>query len=297
MNTGILILTTLMFIGMDAPKEKADDDKFTKYIAASHKRSYITLTEGIGNIRPLYFEAHLAPTYMIHLKEEYKWAVELSPQMVIRMLREPSFPIRTPSYMPRITYYHNFHHEKSLNKQLIPYASLVHHSNGQNGDFYDENGDINTQDGNFATNYLEVGMFATRKKGNNIKNGNFVKTYAEYHFATDPNITDKYGIYRLNFEYQFIHLLNSNEKNSQGAKPRIRHSVQLGWIFGKMQNSSPDDFAKRFNFKYTASYHPRIAEDMSIFIQYYYGQDYYNIYYNNNISVLRFGLMTDLLKF
>lgn len=103
MNTGLFLIAAFMLIGMDFPEGTDDNDLFTNYIAASHKRSYITLTEGFGNLNPLYFEAHLAPTYLIHLKEEHRWAVELSPQMVIRMRREPSFPIKTPSYMPRIT--------------------------------------------------------------------------------------------------------------------------------------------------------------------------------------------------
>jgi len=290
MNTGMFLVMALMLVGLDMPKNTADGDPFPKYIAASHKRSYITLTEGFGNLNPLYFEAHLAPTYLIHLKEEYKWAIELSPQMVIRMQREPSFPIRTPSYMPRITYYHNFHKGKSLSNQLIPYASLAHHSNGQNGDFYDENGSINIQDGNFATNYLEVGVFATQLiRDNYIKNGNFLKAYAAYHFAKEPNLIGKYGDFRINLEYQFIHQLNQ--------KQRLRQSIHAGWIFGGMNDLSPVNFKERFTFQYTISYHPRMAEDMSVFVQYYYGQDYYNIYFNNNISVLRFGLMTDVLEF
>ncbi len=302
MNSGIFIITALMLIGMDIPEEANNNDWFTDYIAANHKRSYITLTEGLGNLNPLYFEAHLAPTYLIHLKEEHRWAVELSPQMVIRMRREPSFPIRTPSYMPRITYYHNFYRGESLSNQLIPYASLVHHSNGQNGDFYDENGNINTHDGNFATNYLEVGVFATQLKDNHFKNGNFLKAYAEYHFAKEPNLNGTYGDFRVNFEYQFIHQLNpfdveNGKTQSINKKHRIRQSIKAGWIFGEMNDASPVNFKERFTFQYTISYHPRIAEDMSVFVRYYYGQDYYNIYFNNNISVLRFGLMTDLLDF
>ncbi|MGM0532132.1 MAG: hypothetical protein ACQER7_12365 [Bacteroidota bacterium] len=89
----------------------------------------------------------------------------------------------------------------------------------------------------------------------------------------------------------------SDKKRLKSKKHRIRQTAQAGWIFGEMGGASHTNVKKRLNFKYTFSYHPRIAEDMSVFVQYYYGQDYYNIYFNRNISVLRFGLMTDQLKF
>ncbi|MCF8337433.1 MAG: hypothetical protein K9I74_05565 [Bacteroidales bacterium] len=64
-----------------------------------------------------------------------------------------------------------------------------------------------------------------------------------------------------------------------------------------LDNVDAINIKERLLFKYTVSYHPRIAEDMSFFIQYYYGQDYYNIFFDRNISVLRIGLMSDQLKF
>jgi hypothetical protein len=66
----------------------------------------------------------------------------------------------------------------------------------------------------------------------------------------------------------------------------------IGGDFPGIHNSG-----ENYSFRYTFSYHPKIAEDMSIFIQYYYGQDYYNIHFNENISILRTGLMTDQLEF
>src|SRR6056297_2513567 len=155
MNLGIFLITSMIIVGSDALSIQEDTLKrgnFTDYIETNHRRSYITLFDGLGNLDPLYFEAHLAPYYLIRLKEESKWAIELSPQMAIRMRRESSFPIRTPSYMPRVTYYHNFYEKFSMRNHVIPFVSVVHHSNGQKGDFYNEDGTINTHSGNFATN-------------------------------------------------------------------------------------------------------------------------------------------------
>lgn len=304
MNLGVFLILTTFFIGGDLIDihNSGEDNSFRKYIAANHKRSYITLTEGAGNLYPLYFESKIAPYYYIRLKDEYQWAIELSPQMIFRMQRKPSFPIRTPSYMPRITYYHNFYKRNHTSNHLIPFVSLVHHSNGQNDNFYNEDGSINTNSGNFATNYIEAGAFFTRPNLTKVTFQNLVKSYASYHFANDPNLKGKYGFFRLNFEYQLIYQLSSyhdktGKKREKNEKHRLRQSLRAEWIFGEMNDASATNLKERLNFKYTLSYHPKIAEDMSIFIQYYYGQDYYNIHFNENISILRIGLMTDQLEF
>lgn len=304
MNIGMFLITSLMLIGMDVPKPEENDrgNAFRDYIATNHKRSYITVLEGFGNVNPLYFEARITPYYLIRLKDQYRWAIELNPAGIIRMQRETSFPIRTPSFMPGITYYHNLKQKISRNKKVVPFLSLVHHSNGQNGDYYNEDGSINTTSGNFSTNYFELGAFMTNLNSDHAKQREFYKSYVEYHFAKDPHLKGKYGFFRVNFEFQTIHQLSNyagkEGKERQSAKKhRIRQTAHAGWIFGEMGGAGPANLKKRLNFKYTFSYHPRIAEDMSVFVQFYHGQDYYNIYFDQTISVLRFGLMTDQLKF
>jgi hypothetical protein len=202
--------------------------------------------------------------------------------------------------MPRITYYHNLEQNIPGSKKVVPFLSLVHHSNGQNGDFYNEDGSINTTSGNFSTNYLEMGAFMTTLNTRNTGQRKFYKSYLEYHFANDPHLKGKYGFLRANFEFQMIHQLSAYQRGKakeRSQKHRIRQSVHTSWIFGELGNAPPLDIKERLTFKYTLSYHPKMAEDMSVFVQYYYGQDYYNIYFDRNISVLRFGLMTDQLKF
>jgi hypothetical protein len=267
-------------------------------IAANHSRSYISALEGLGNIEPLYFEANLAPYYLIRFKEKYHAAIELSPQVAFRMYREESFPIRTPSYMPRVTFYRNWHKLTTNCRSVTSFLSVVHHSNGQNGDFLNEDGTINTVSGNFATNYLELGAFFVQQDPKTTKRQRVYKSYLEYHFASDENLSGLYGTLRFNFEFQLIHHFNTSETNKNKAhiKHRIRQTVETEWILAGLDNVDATNLKERLLFKYTASYHPKIAEDMSFFIQYYYGQDYYNIFFDRNISVLRIGLMSDQLK-
>lgn len=302
MNAAIFLISFMLLLGINKvypqvkPLAKTD---LKKDIAANHNRSYITASEGIGNMEPLYFEANLAPYYLIRFREKYHAAIELSPQVAFRMYREESFPIRTPSYMPRVTFYRNLNKLTTSIRSVTSFLSVIHHSNGQNGDFYNEDGSINTNNGNFATNYLELGAFLIQQNPKTSNRQRVYKSYLEYHFASDTSLQGLYGNIRLNFEFQLIHHLNSsgNKEKKEYEKHRIRQTFETEWIFAGLDNADAINLKERLLFKYTASYHPRIAEDMSFFIQYYYGQDYYNIFFDRNISVLRVGLMSDQLRF
>lgn len=47
----------------------------------------------------------------------------------------------------------------------------------------------------------------------------------------------------------------------------------------------------------TLYYHPKFLEDIGLFVQFYHGLDYYNMYFSHRLDVLRFGLMTEKLRF
>ena len=68
------------------------------------------------------------------------------------------------------------------------------------------------------------------------------------------------------------------------------------WMFGTVNNWESYS-ANRLNLKLTLYYHPNFLEDIGFFAQIYHGMDYYNIYFNHQISVLRFGIMTEKLRF
>ena len=53
----------------------------------------------------------------------------------------------------------------------------------------------------------------------------------------------------------------------------------------------------RLNASFTFYYHPKFLEDIGLFVQLYHGYDYYNINYQHQMSIIRFGLMTEILRF
>jgi hypothetical protein len=67
-------------------------------------------------------------------------------------------------------------------------------------------------------------------------------------------------------------------------------------MFGEV-NSWNNFSLDRLNLGLTIHYLPKFFEDIGFFVQYYHGQDYYNIYFEHHLDVLRFGLMTEKLRF
>lgn len=101
-------------------------------------------------------------------------AVVVSMLVNLRMTRESSAPVRTPSYMPRIRYVHGVTTRNNWRvRQWLFDGTLGHYSNGQDGCLYEgQAGDncqfpapvaerdlrTNRRDGSFSSHYLEAGV-------------------------------------------------------------------------------------------------------------------------------------------
>ena len=257
--------------------------------------SYITFPTDIGNIEPLWFEANLSPGFYIRKSKDSRLMGVLTPQIIIRMYQERSFPVRTPSYMPQITAYYLMSPKKDKNT-LSLFGKIAHHSNGQDGDFYLENGEVNLLSGDFATNYFEAGIIKT----NYISRFNahqFLKTSLEIHppaWSADE-LAGNYSTVRWHNTVSIFKLPVTENINSR-RKARISLKGETTWMFGRVEEW--DNFSsKRLNLKLTFYYHPKFLEDIGFFAQVFHGMDYYNIYFNHHLDVIRFGIMTEKLRF
>jgi len=258
--------------------------------------SKLIIGSGFGNMESLIFEADLVPYFMLSINKNVRWGIELSPRIIMRMYNRESYPVRTPSFMPRITIFYHLIDTEDEKRDLFTYASLYHHSNGQDGNFYTADGiTINTKSGSFSTNWIEAGVFLSRPDPNFTHNVNYFKFYAAYDFQQDLNMDGIYG--RLRFITNLQSNLNLSKVFSvfrHADKSRIytlNQSVRLGWIADQLIDIKGFD-RRRLLFQYTVNIKPPFLNNVTIFAQYYYGQDYYNIYFNRTLNVLRFGIST-----
>ena len=295
--TSILILVIIFSVSCTGQENKyaLPEIGLTTIAQVNQGNSYVTFPVDIGNIEPLWFEANLIPSFYIRKSKNSRLMGVLTPQIIIRMYQEESFPVRTPSYMPQITVYYLLNSITKINS-LSLFGKFAHHSNGQQNSFYHENGDINYKAGNFSTNYYELGFIKTNynTKFNAVQ---FFGTSIEIHpiNLTIEELYDIYSLYRWNTTFSIFKIpTNSNRNKKKNA--RITLKGQTIWMFGNLNNW--DTFSlNRLNLSFTFYYHPKFLEDIGLFAQIYHGLDYYNIYFNHQINIIRFGLMTEKLRF
>jgi hypothetical protein len=258
-----------------------------------HGNSYITAPTDIGNIEPLWFEANMIPNFNIRSNKNSRLLGVLTPQIILRMYQEESSPVRTPSYIPQLTVYYKL---KKKNKacSLNIFGKIAHHSNGQDGPFYLDNGEINYHTASFSTNYVEIGLIKTRfsEQFNAVQ---FFSSSIEIHplGLTIEELHGQYPMYKWNNIFSIFKL---PETSTREKKTHFSIRGEFSYIMGDYKNLNAIDF-ERINLGITLFYHPKLLEEIGFFVQFYQGADYYNIYFDHQRTMLRFGIMTDKLRF
>lgn len=256
--------------------------------------SYITFPTDIGNIDPLMFEANVNPSFIIRKREDSKLMGVLTSQIIIRMYNEESYPVRTPSYIPQITIYY-LAKDNGLQNKTTVFGKIAHHSNGQDGAFYNEDGTINLLTGNFATNYVELGMLNTSYSSrlNALK---VFKSSIEIHPKSWMLDELKGGYSGLRWHNAFTAYKIPFGNSNTAKKPHFSLKLETNLMLDHYNDLNFFDL-DRLNAGLTFYYHPQFLEDIGFFVQVYHGMDYYNIYFQHQLDIIRFGIMTEFLRF
>ncbi|MBL0741970.1 hypothetical protein [Chryseolinea lacunae] len=307
---------TLLLVGhfamgqVDTLENSVEHQKFLTMVNANREQSYITFGSGLGNLEPLIFESRLSPSYFF-TGQKRSWALVLNPQVQIRMLDRKSMPIRNPSYKVYVTYYHDIKFwqtsflKKLFYRNALWYASVAHHSNGQDGSFYspDTTRNVNLENGNFATNFLEIGVssYHLEKLGKNNFSIREIKAWLEWHPPgwSINEMNDNYGYYRLYAKAGFIGPMRKRKDDAVNRwLQQSSLELKAGWIMGQMNGASPLDMSHRLVIDITYKYYPKWFDEVAFFMRFYRGQDYYNIYYlNGELTQLSAGITSNIMNF
>ena len=293
----ILFMFSILFgfpsFGQD--RDSLSEITLTIISQVNQGNSYVTFPTDIGNIEPLMFEGNLIPNFYIRQSKNSRLMGVLTPQVILRMYQERSYPVRTPSYIPQVTMYYKFK-EYEHAKNLTLFGRLAHHSNGQDGDFFLENREINLKSGDFSTNFFELGLIRTRISSR-FNAYQFFKTSLEIHPKdwSQWELDEIYSRYRWHNAFSFFKL---SSRETQELKKRADISIkgEVTWLFGDLGDWDASSL-NRINLNLTFFYHPKFLEDLGFFVQFYHGLDYYNLYFSHKLDVLRFGIMTEKLRF
>ena len=123
----------------------------------------------------------------------------------------------------------------------------------------------------------------------------FFSTSVEIHPSgfSIPELDNIYSKYRWHTAFSVFKMPINNSDNS---KARFSVKAKTTWLFGNINNWGNFD-KKRFEASLTIAYYPPFLEDIGLFTSFYSGRDYYNIYFDKQLTVIRFGFVTELLRF
>ena len=263
-------------------------------------QTYVTFSQGIGNrvtatgvkrLEPILFEGQMAPLFSLHFRKRVPFGFALCPKIIFRMYNEFSYPVRTPSYMPFLLIYHKVKypvlHRYNIFKPFLKIKPTFymtykygHHSNGQNGSYFmPGTRNINYENGNFATDYTEVSTSFlsgdTIYKKIDLLSGRFA---VEHHLGLnrEDSMYNTYYYEKLSLELRFL-VFN-----------KITVATGFSAMFGR------DGFKPHYASDTYISYRPlpKIS-DISVFAKLYFGPDYYNLRYENNMSFISFGILLE----
>ncbi len=263
-------------------------------------QTYVTFGQGFGNritpqgvkkLERLLFEGQMAPLFSLQFKKKVPFGFALCPKIVFRMFDEFSYPVRTPSYMPFLLIYHRVKYPflKRFN-MLKPFLKIKptfyntykygHHSNGQSGTYFiPGTKQINYESGNFAADYTEVAI--SFLSGDTLHdNLDLLSGRVGFEYQLGLNREDSmYNTYyyeKLNIELRFLVFKKISVATS--------FAVMLG------RNGFKPHYASDTYISYRPA--PKVS-DISIFAKIYFGPDYYNLRYENNMSFISFGFLLE----
>lgn len=291
-------------------------------------REWTYIISGLNNGRWFgeYFEANIAPEYLVRLdlkaNRKYALLLKLVPQVQFRMFDEESAPIRTPSFIPtfHLHFVPNMRKEDSGDWTWVLTGTAAHHSNGSSGTFFDsvqvpgQPPRLNRRDGNFSANYLGLAMQRYRyfHRSNPARRAQFVAWHLRGNYyggirgsalEYEPGLENTYGRIRtLASVRYYTELGRLREPVATRPNRRLRNELgmdlQVGWIWDRqLEQFGSSNLERRMHVRGQFVYKPYTFYETSIIAQVFWGHDYYNIRFSDQVFSFRIGLEASIEPF
>lgn len=320
----------LLFAGVAGPFASAAQTADNRSAPLFLERSYIFSRFPVDSLT---FEVQLVP-HLFWYQREYQRgelyehpvngaALTFTPIVRLRMYSTGSFPVRTPSYMPRPLVIQLFRAAlvdamEGLDSPVglwgVTYIPWAHHSNGQEGCLYTNQErqaggcvdtasggarrEVNRLDGSFSTNY-------TRLTGHyrHIRTGSFTglpqmtgyctfEAGVEWHPNSflvgdiEPEQAELYPQFRIHGGIELLSLTGRGRwwEGSTSISTRATY----------MRGTAYDVPPMRYEVELS---HTRSRMGWGLFTRYYDGMDYYNLGFLDHRRWLHFGISFDFARF
>lgn len=247
----------------------------------------------------------LTTTYMLLGSYKSPVAFAVIPDFTVRVRKEFSAGVRTPSYRLGGALFVRL----NTNPNRYQYGELAftHHSNGQDQEAISKDGIINTRTGNFNANYLTLsyrfGHLTAIQADQSYYSFNH-RAGLQWHkwFRYEPALDEGFGFTRLlyNFswrKYDEIERKAKNKSKMKTEKETWRFNTEVSYAVNKIPSKSLANIQKRLNAEINFNYSFPFMNNVFLMAAVgYYGEDNYNIYFQDHYGYLRFGLSSGFLR-
>lgn len=247
----------------------------------------------------------LTTTYMLLGSYKSPIAFAIIPDFTVRVRNEFSAGVRTPSYRLGGALYARL----NANPENYQYGEMAftHHSNGQDQDALNTDGSVNTLTGNFNANYLT----ASYRFGHLTETDADESYYSFNHrvglqwykfFRYEPALDLGFGFTRLlyNFSWRKYGQIERNVRNKPKVKTEKetwRLNTEVSYAVNKIPAKNLANLQKRLNAEINFNYSLPFMNNVFLMAAVgYYGEDNYNIYFQDHYGYLRFGLSSGFLR-
>lgn len=276
--------------------------------------SYTSPKSEIGAPAKYILSGKLTTTYMLLAPKNSRFSFAVIPEFTVRVRDEKSAGVRTPSFKLGGTTFIRLN--ENPNQYRYAELSFTHHSNGQDGEAINPDGSINTYNGNFSTNYLTTsyrfGNFSkTSFKQNYSSNNHRIGLQWNKWFDYEKALENNYGFTRLLYNFLFRKYAyyssenkgswkrnsTNNTSNKQLEKEYLRVNTEFSYAVNKIEGYDFIAPKKRLNAEISIHYSfPFMHNVFLMAATGYYGEDPYNIYFNDKYSYVRFGISTGFVR-
>jgi hypothetical protein len=281
---------------------------YTALYKENSEMSYTSPAGEIGAPSQYVINGKLTTAYLVFAPQNLPVAFSLNPDFTVRVRSERSAGVRTPSFRLGGAFYVRL--TDDIRNYQYAQLSFTHHSNGQDGTAVLADGSINTQNGNFNTNYLTFSYRFGKFLNPHATSGNSASIHhklgLEWHkwFAYENALNGDYGFTRLNYDFSYrIYQIYDGKKKSNSNMPVIeketwRFNAQASYAINKYDNYNLLAAKRRLNVEASANYSLPFMQNVFVMASFgYYGEDPYNIYFKDRYAFMRFGLSSTFTRY
>lgn len=274
------LLVTVVSLVQPVAALAAQERRLIDYVPHQSEQSELGFQLAKAGTASTILEGRIAPHLFLN-DQRGRFGLELTPKTHLRIFKAESAPVWSPSFMPRLTVYY----APSTGSTFFSLL-LSHHSNGQDGPFFDENGDINQIDGSFSTNFFELALHRVALTGlfRPTEEPAILVSSAglEWHpgFNQTDELDGRYSMWRVNTRFDY--------ERPRSLVKEVDLDVTI--MLGDVEDLSTGE---RVNLELTLRFSPSWIDDARVFTKFYWGQDYYNSRFADRIGLFLVGLSVD----